>query len=95
MNVVSIIEDTIKNHPRIDFNNSPGVITEHWAVCPCGFSTKHYKTPKSASKAFEAHVAEEVNEMLIEQKLLKLNKEQEELDKKRRSVIPKDRFAYA
>lgn len=75
MDTVSIIEDTIKNHPLITFDNRPGLVTEYWAACPCGFATKHFKTEKTANKAFEAHVAEEVNEALIEAKLLRLNAE--------------------
>lgn len=75
MNTVSVIDDTIKSHPMIPFDNSPGLVTEHWALCPCGYSTRHYKIAKSVAKAFELHVAEEVNEALIEAKLLVLNAE--------------------
>lgn len=75
MDTVSVIEDTIKNHPMIDFDNRPGLVTEHWALCPCGYATKRFKTKKSAHKAFDAHVAEEVNEALMEAKLLVLNEE--------------------
>lgn len=71
MDTVSVIEATIKDHPFIDFNNGPGVVTEHWGCCPCGFTTHRYPSLKAAHKQFEEHLAEEVNEALITQGLLK------------------------
>ena len=87
MNTLEVIEDTIKAHPLIDFDNGPGLVTEHWACCPCGFSTKRYKSVKPAHKAFEGHIAEEVNEALIEEGILELNSEAEKTYKKK-SLLP-------
>lgn len=75
MNVVDVVQTVIKYHPLIEFNNGPDDATEHWGVCPCGFATKRYKTTKPVERAFQDHLAEEVNEELIAQSLLVLNEE--------------------
>lgn len=70
MDVVSVVENVIKDHPFIDFDYQAGGHSVHWSLCPCGFSTKRYKSARAAHKAFKAHITDEVNEALIAQRLL-------------------------
>lgn len=70
MDVVSLVENVIKDHPLIDFNYKNGTQEVHWCCCPCGFATKRYKSAKAAQKAFNVHVVDEANEALVEQGLL-------------------------
>jgi len=76
MQLIEVVEAVIKDHPFVDFNrkHKDGVV-EHWSLCPCGYTTRHFKTLKSAHRDFKKHILEEINEELIERKLLVLNPE--------------------
>lgn len=89
MNVYEVAKAVINGHPLIDMDNSPELGKEYWAICPCGFATKRYKTTKPLMKAFQDHIAEEINEALIENKLLVLN-EKEAHSWRGRSFVPID-----
>lgn len=71
MQFVEIIDAVIRDHPFIDFQREhKNNLTEHWTLCPCGYSTRHFKTQRSAHKEFKRHIVDEINEALIEEGLL-------------------------
>lgn len=70
MDAVEVIEDAIKNHPLIDFDYEVEGQGVHWCLCPCGYSTKRYRSARAAQKSFKAHIVDEVNEALVEQLFL-------------------------
>lgn len=70
MNVADMIKSSMESHPRIDFDNGPGLVSEYWSLCPCGFSTPHMKSRRLAEEVFSNHVAEELAIMLMEERLI-------------------------
>ncbi len=64
MDVVSVVERVIRDHPLLDFSYKAEAQEVHWCICPCGFSTRHYRFAGAAQRAFKNHVTDEVNEEL-------------------------------
>lgn len=71
MQLNEVLEAVVKDHPRVDWERRHlHDKMEFWSLCPCGFSTRHFKTKKSVEKEFRLHVVEEINIALRKNKIL-------------------------